>query len=140
MRITVKSLPKPKVKKTKGEREFSVTKDYTFNLIIDGESRSFTIGKGYIFDGKSSPKPIEAITLGRIRWDDTHYFEEVVVHDWLYDNFGFAYDDKGNKFKYKRKDADKIYRKIMEHMGRSWARCWAEYSAVRIGGGGAWYG
>jgi hypothetical protein len=137
LHIRIKSLPNPDIIYY-GDNHFVVKSDYQFSIYINGELKCFTIPEGFDFDGKSVYKIIEVLTLGYVKRRDDRYFKEVLIHDWFYEFEGIVFTDEGEKICYTRADADKIYRKSMKFLNRSWLRRWVEFVAVRIGGKFVW--
>lgn len=99
----------------------------SFYINVDG----LLIGAdvGLVMDGASVPKAAWSLGLAR----DGMHRAASFIHDILYINKGVM---PGRTFT--RKEADKLFRDMLEFYGiKSW-HVWMAYRAVRLGGGKAW--
>lgn len=84
--------------------------------------RTFTIPKGFVFDGDSVPRipGVHALFKGRA-------LRESALHDWLYFSGEVS-----------RKEADLVFLDSMYTSGVHWMYRYPIFFAVRFGGGSGW--
>ncbi len=119
-------MDKPKVTYLVDEAQWELTERFIF-------AKLFVINAGFRFDLASIP---------RILWRLLAPFELSIAaplgHDYLYRHGGRFVSLTGIKRKISRKDADKLFLKVMEDEGVGWFRRKAAYRAVRLFAGGCW--
>ncbi len=127
--VAASKLPSP-VLTFVGGREWRLEEDYTY---VDGDHR-ITVPAGFQFDLSSVPRSL---------WWLISPFELSIVAPLLHD-FLYAYggDPPPGSIEpprtYTRREADELFRRIMEQEGVApWRRRLA-YAAVRVFGRGAW--
>ena len=89
---------------------------------VDG--REFKVPAGFEFDGDSVPRLpiIYWLTKNRVG------LKAPALHDWLYHSQVVS-----------RKEADRLYLRLMDETGVKLVWKWAHYFGVRIGGWWAWW-
>lgn len=136
------SLKQPEATSIDGNLQ--LTKDYTYYWEAAGYKQMMTVKKGFVWDGASVPKSVWWTGIrpdGLIR-------AASLIHDYLYRYSGkiphtshLYFKDGGwyyTKHKWTRKEADKIFCRIMREAGvPKWKRRTAYY-AVRLFGWTAW--
>jgi hypothetical protein len=115
------------------DADYIVGEPYTISYKLDGSSRQVTVPKGMLTDLASVPRPAWSF----INWVGPH-LEVSIVHDFLY----IAWQDVPGHSARKedRKFADELMLLGMKKANMSWIKRNAIYSAVRIGGNGAYNG
>jgi len=83
-----------------------------------------SVPKGFRTDGASIPRPLWPI-IGHPM--DPEYYPAAVVHDYLYCQQRMT-----------RRQADCVFRELLERLGVAAWRCWAMYVGVRLGGWVGW--
>ena len=128
------------------DKYYRLVEDFTYTWEKNGNSYKITVPAGFIFDGASVPRI--AWTISGIRPDGL-IRAAALIHDWIYHYDGLLpegshqYLDEDNIWKniygrWKRKDADRIFARIMREAGMSKFKRRAAYLAVRMFGGFRW--
>jgi hypothetical protein len=96
-----------------------LNENYSFEIEIhECHKKRFVIPKGMTYDGASVPQLFMAL-IGFER-DGVHR-AAALVHDYLYRESGFIFDNQNRVFRYTRKDADRIFLMGMQFHGiKSW--------------------
>lgn len=108
-----------------------VVSPYNITVEIDNQKYTITVPASFTYDGASIP---------RIFWQlgspyDSCYDSPSCVHDYLYRKQSDGQVLKENKFvTIPRKNADKIYRKLLIQNGNSKPKSYFIYGIVRIFG------
>lgn len=107
-------------------RRWELTKAYTFKV----NEKSYTIPKGYVFDGASIPKPL------RILFSPTGILlTGALIHDHLYEyNELPTTSVVAESVTFTRKEADQLFRDISIEVNGFVVVNYLAYYAVRIGG------
>jgi len=141
----------PKIK-VLGDRAYQLTESWRILWKHEGSWHKITIPEGFICDGNSVP------WFGRplIPGDWTLGVEAVLVHDFLYHRQGRLEDGEhlvevekniwvdplsiGDGFRraWRRRDADKLFARLMRDAGVSQKRRRAAYRAVRLAFWNGW--
>jgi len=120
MRIRVLKADQPDIRPNSesGDSRYILNEDYIFTLSIDDKRHSFKIPKGFEYDGASVPN-LFMFLIGFER-DGVHR-PAALIHDFLYVSVGSIKNVHKKSFQVTRKDADRIFLKVMEHVGvKSW--------------------
>lgn len=128
------------------KRKYQLVEDYYFRWSSEKGNHVIVIPAGFQTDGASIPRPLWSL-VGM--YPDGMIRAAAVVHDFLYQYGGHIPMEYHQLSKHKfvwnscrlvitRKQADQLFRHIMELSGiKSW-RCTLAYHTVRIFGGGSW--
>lgn len=112
---------------------YELCEDYIFIIYRNEVAHKIVIRKGFKYDGASVPKFFAGI-VGFM--PDGIHRPAALLHDYLYEHKGKLQPIGG--FNYTRKEADKLFYKILKKVGvKSWHAKLA-YWAVRLGGGLYW--
>lgn len=124
--------PRPQVRQTAKRGEWLLCED----VLVEDGYRRWWVPRGFRFDFASVPRFIRPL----IQTTDLGTAAPC-VHDRLYRTGGHVTSIDGQHMKYTRKDADDLFRELMQTVDRvpAWRR-WMAYQAVRKFGGGAWQG
>jgi hypothetical protein len=112
-----------KLERVRGKNEWILLESFTVEL---DDGRKITVPKGFNTDKASVPVGVI------IKRDDRYIIDAALVHDYLYVKQMIC-----GKF-IKRKEADKIFKAIMKHVGASWIKQNTAYLGVRVGGWRYW--
>lgn len=107
----------PIIQPIPAEEKYILCEDYP-NLINGNLIRA---PKGFKFDGASIPDILKSLFYGSY---DPLIVTAALVHDWLYSNHQMS-----------RKEADRVFRKILIRDNTDTTKTALMYSAVRLGGG-----
>ena len=124
---------------------YLLDEDFVYKWVGDGFNRKLIIPKGFVFDLASVPRIFwtpTGISPDRLRWTAP------LIHDFLYEHKGklpagsYFWQPRGgweeDKTEWTRKNADRLFCRIMREDGiKRWKRRMA-YRAVRLGGYIAW--
>ena len=128
------------------DRLYRLEEDYIYCWKIDSTKYRITIPAGFTYDGASVPRPVWTISGltpdGLIR-------AAALVHDWLYQFKGdlpkgsHQFFHKNSEWrnvigKWNRKDADRLFSRIMREAGVARTKRRRAYRAVRLFGWIAW--
>ena len=113
-------------------KNWRVTEPFEYRLGSDDGSESIQIPIGFETDFASIPRG-----LWNIFPPTGGYGKAAVVHDWLYRRRIITTGDGSTRL-CNRGEADKILLEAMGVLGCSRFTRWTIYSAVRVGGHGAW--
>lgn len=110
-----------------GQQKFWML-DQSLTYVDTVGTTTYTALPGFITDFASVP---------RVFWSwlpkAGEYSPAAVIHDWIY---FWGVDDAGEPVT--RGEADAVFRRAMADLGVPWARRWAMWSAVRLGGRRIW--
>lgn len=93
---------------------------------------TIVVPEGFTFDGESIPLALQWLAPP---FGDSK--RGACVHDWLYRNAGF-FDSEGVLRPVLRKQADEVYRELIEAKGLPRWRANIRWAALRLVGGFAW--
>lgn len=125
------------------DRLYSLVNPYSYSWSLDGVVyATLSVPKGFVTDGASVPR--FAWTITGIRPDGL-IRAAALIHDWLYFNGGrlpagsYAFTDHRPVLgRWRRKDADKLFARIMRECGVAKHKRRMAYLAVRLFGWRAW--
>ena len=128
------------------EKDYRLVEDYLYRWEKIEHEYRITVPAGFIFDGASVPRL--AWTISGIRPDGL-IRAAALIHDWLYQHDGLlpagSHQFKGEDESWKnlvgrwsRKDADRLFARIMREAGVSKVKRRLAYLAVRTFGWRYW--
>jgi len=127
--------------------DYLLDEEFIYDWLKDGLRYRLVIPKGFDFDLASVPRVLwtpTGITPDRLRWTAP------LIHDFLYEHKGDLprgsyqkWDRELNGFVddksiWTRKNADRMFCRLMREDGISWRKRRMAYRAVRMGGWYAW--
>lgn len=134
-----------------GENQYRLVDEFVYDWQIPvGENeysrRQIVVPKNFIYDGASVPSCITRLT--GIKRDGEHR-AAALLHDWIYHHKGrlpgeyyridFSGESDATWLTWPRKDADRMFGRVMREFGYTrWKRMWT-YRAVRWFGWLLWY-
>ena len=116
---------------------YELQHDYEVDLInYIHRDIQLVIPEGFRYDGASVPRPLWSISgLSR----DGLHRAAALVHDFIYHYKGDFVDESNQKdLTLTRKEADKVFRKMLKEVNIASHRCWLAYCGVRLFGGFWW--
>lgn len=126
-------------------RAYELAEDYSYQWKKHDKHFRIFIKAGFKYDGASVPRFVWSITGIR---PDGLIRAAALIHDWIYvyegdlpaGSYQILVDDKWVNLdgKWTRKNADRIFARIMREAGVKKIRRRAAYRAVRLGGWIAW--
>ena len=132
--IDIVSVPQPyNIPVTKNL--YVVALDYTFKVFIDGQTQTFVIPKGFVYDGMTDSRLFRPFTGST---PDGIHRAAVTTHDWFYQHKGVVKTIKGETVRVTRKQADEIFKQCLQAVNMRKMRVWLYYRAVRILGRFYW--
>lgn len=127
--------------------DYLLKEDFTYEWLAEGARQKLTIPAGFDFDLASVPRifwTATGITPDRLRWTAP------LIHDFLYEYKGVlplqsyqVWDTEINgwihsKRIWTKRNADRMFCRLMREDGISWRKRRMAYRAVQIGGHWAW--
>ena len=121
-----------------GHVRVELVKDYEYRWKHKGKYMLLVVPEGFRFDGASVPRALWSV----IGISPRGLVEPAACcHDWLYHNNGYVTTVVNGEFIYNRwtrKEADKLFARIMRELGMNKFRRRAAYYAVRVFGKKYW--